>query len=95
MENLEYFDAVLPTLLVVNWHENMVQLVIFGCKFGENWYFFDHEKRSIRGILVVTLLIIIPSWGPSFLFMTKVEINNHHEKKTKSKRVRLSKSSLI
>ena len=37
MEDLEYFDAVLPTLLVVNWHENMVQLVIFGCKFGENW----------------------------------------------------------
>ena len=47
MEDLEYFDAVLPTLLVVNWHENMVQLVIFGCKFGENWYFFFFGPKTI------------------------------------------------
>ena len=51
MEDLEYFDAVLPTLLVVNWHENMVQLVIFGYKFGENWYFFLDRKQLATLIL--------------------------------------------
>ena len=52
MEDLEYFDAVLPTLLVVNWHENMVQLVIFGCKFGENWYFFFWDRKQLATLIL-------------------------------------------